>query len=105
MLSKDIKKFFTEHLDLNVRVHTLPCKARWVKVWLTHTRQPGSNYLVYTQTFPEDFRRICMKVVYPKCMENETSGGNITSVSIAMLPHEWTMSIKLYQQQSVANNQ
>jgi len=98
MTSKEVKKFFKDNFpDLKLRVHTIPCKAKWIQVWIRYEKQEG-NGLVYTQSFDEKFRRICMKVVYPNSpvLCAQETGGNIKLHSISMLPDEWASAILKY---------
>lgn len=97
MNSNTVKAFIKRHLALPVRVTTTPTKHRWITAWIQGERA-GNSY-VYSHSFPENFRRICMKTVYPNSpVGDQAAGGNISGHSIAMLPHEWQSAIETYEQ-------
>ena len=100
MDSSQVKRFLKNNLGLTVSVRTIPCKARWVEAFIRPDRTALSKHqLVYHQAFPEQFRRVCMRTVYPTSpVGQQSAGGNISGHSIAMLPHEWDQAVQSYLQ-------
>lgn len=98
MNSIEVKQFLRNNLGLTVRVRTIPCKARWIEAFIRPDRTvPAQHQLVYRQAFPEQFRRACMRTVYPGSPVGEQSaGGNISGHSISMLPHEWDQATQAF---------
>ena len=101
MNSKEVKKFVTETLKLDVSVRTIPCKSKWIDAYI---KPEGDNgrfpaRLVYKQSYPEDFRKICIKVVYPNSptLQTQSAAGNIGIYGITMYPHEWELAIQNYR--------
>lgn len=90
MKSTDVKRFLRQHLGIKASVTTIPCKARWIEAFILGNFDPATRQYTYTQAFPEPFRRTCLQTVYPNSpVGDQSSGGNIASNRIAMLPHEW----------------
>ncbi len=92
----ELKRFFKEKLGVTgVRVRTIPCKAKWMEVWIPSERGVGDK-LVYTQTIPLAFRQLCLKIVYPNVTEpwiESGNAGNVKPHSISMLPAEWDRAL------------
>jgi hypothetical protein len=100
MKSNQVKKFCQDVLNLEVFVHTIRSKTGWIGCQIKGLNDPATNSYIFKQSFPEDFRRICMKTVYPNSpIGNEKSGGNIGTYSITMIPHEWAQAISTYNGQ------
>lgn len=105
MNSREVKKFLTEtFIDCSFSVRTIPCKRKWIVAsidtyWET---ADGSNcrVIVFKGSFPEDFRKVCIKAVYPDSvtLQAQSSAGNIGIYGITMLPQEWEQTIKRIQQ-------
>jgi hypothetical protein len=99
MNSKDVKAFIFRRLGLKVSVRTIPCKARWIEATIRGYVDPVNRNCTFTQSFPEAFRRACLKTVYPDSpVGDQASGGNVDSHRIAMLPHEWDAATSLLLQ-------
>jgi hypothetical protein len=96
MNSKDVKAFIFQRLGLRVSVRTIPCKARWIEASIRGYVDPVTRNYRFVQIFPEAFRRVCLKTVYPNSpVGDQPSGGNIDLHRIAMLPHEWDAAVNL----------
>jgi hypothetical protein len=100
MTSKEVKTFILQRLGIKTSLRTIPCKARWVEATIVGRVDPASRQYTFAQSFPESFRRACLKTVYPNSpVGDQASGGNIDSHRIAMLPHEWSQATALFLKQ------
>lgn len=88
-----IKKFCKDNLLVTVKCRTIACKARWMEARMAG-RVEGTQ-LVYDQSFPVEFRKMCLKIVYPDSpeLQAQSSAGNIESHCISMYPHQWEQAI------------
>lgn len=93
MNSKIVKQFLKETIGLKtVKVSTIPCKAKWIQSYIPCENAVGDHGpLRFLEEYPADFRKLCLRVVYPTSpsMHEQTAGGNIQSHRLDMLPHEW----------------
>jgi hypothetical protein len=100
-LSSQVKKFCAEKLGVNVRVRTIPSKAKWVQCWVPMERS-GDNEMICRQSFPEPFRHKCLEIIYDTKFADEqrakykTTGGNVETCSISMRPDEWEQAMAQY---------
>lgn len=93
----EIKTFLKQKFGLKVFGETSAGRQHWQRF---HIRpEPSKSHLaplVYKSEFPADFRRLCIRIIYPTSptLQEQTSAGNVSAHSIAMLPHEWEMVIE-----------
>ena len=103
MKSTQVKAFLRKSFNVPVSVTTIPCKAKWVQAEIIGDQDPTTRQYTFRHSFPEEFRRCCMRAVYPNStLANETSGGNVGSYSITMLPHEWDLAVQHFSAGPVA---
>ena len=91
----ELKRFFKEKLNVTgIRVRTIPCKAKWMQVWIPSERNVG-DALVYKQTIPLEFRELCLRIIYPHNLELSKGGnaGNVNGHNISMVPVEWDKAL------------
>ena len=85
-----LKRFFKSKLGIPVRVENAGGSG-WVRVWIMSDRTINHrDPLRYSHRFPGELCQRCMAIVYEghNGLSQQTSGGNISSVSIAMFGHE-----------------
>lgn len=96
----EIKRFLKEKFGVTTRGQTNSGKGQWQGFYIPSDRSPENLHkLVYTQPpFPEDFRKFCIKVVYPNSLtlQAQSSAGNISAYSISMQAPEWEPVINTY---------
>ncbi len=99
--STELKRFFKDKLKItNIRVRTIPCKDKWMEVWIESERN-SDNHLIYTQSIPLDFRQLCLRTIYSDVPTDASwivsgSAGNVNSHSISMVPAEWDKVLSQY---------
>lgn len=101
----ELKRFFKDTFGISVRVNTSSGKARWQRAWIEPDNTGDFHApLVYSQSIPEDFRRLCIKTVYPTTpsLHAQASAGNVGPYGIAMVPSEWESAIATYTLQREA---
>lgn len=94
MNSKAIKSFFAS-LGLKVRCRTYP----YICVWISPEPMARLDApLVYKTSFPEDFRRTCLGVIYgfDTDLAKQVTAGNVCAHSIAMHAHEWEQAVDIH---------
>jgi len=90
--TNEIKKWLKENLGVTAKGNTSAGKAKWQSFRVPCDQLPNSHALQYSlPEFPEEFRKLCIRTVYPtsQTLHTQSSAGNISKYSVAMLPHEW----------------
>ena len=104
----EIKQFFRTVMGIKVRAHTSAGKQHYQSVYIPPNPNPDFRApLTWPAQFPEDFRRLCLKTIYPDSptMCNQVSGGNVSADRIAMTPQEWETVILQHQMEKAIEEQ
>ena len=89
----ELKRFFKENFGITVKANTGTAKSKWQHVYIScdHTEALHGKLTYSSQPFPEDFRKLCIKVVYPtsESLQSQSSVGNITAYGISLVASQW----------------
>ncbi len=105
--TNEIKQWIKQTFGFTVVGNTSAGKSKWQGFRIRPDPTENNRYgsLSYSHSFPADFRKHCLGVVYgvKSSVGQQTSGGNINSHSISMMAHEWETVIATYQKPAVDN--
>lgn len=98
---REIKDFCQTHFGFRPRGNTIACKAKWQRVLAPIKPNGDPTRIEFSHSFPSDFRRLCIRTVYPATpsLHTQDSAGNVDRYSITMLPAEWEDVIATYELQ------
>ena len=96
-----LKRFFKNKFGIPVRAnapHGHQRNGKKVQTYISVRIAPdppkngkhwvGNEPMVHSYTFPPELRNQCLRIIYPNSptMHEQTSGGNISSINMAMFP-------------------